>query len=188
MKNIDQSYSPNQSVINRVQATLGEFSDHKACWPWPKSCTKAGYGQLSTSNGSAKSVELHYAHRVSLFISIGPLPKGMYCCHKCDNPRCINPSHLFLGTPKINNLDSKRKGRNNKGAKQPLGDKHWTRKTPEKMTAKMIGERNHCAKLTVKIVKELRVSSETLAWWSERTGATCTALSNARRGKSWRSV
>ena len=74
------------------------------CWRWG-ACTKNGYG--NTHRG--------YAHRMSWEIHNGPVPSGMFVCHRCDNKLCVNPSHLFLGSPKDNNSDMWAKGRGANG-------------------------------------------------------------------------
>ena len=71
------------------------------CWRWLASKNKGGYGQLSG----------YIAHRVSYTIHYGAIPKGMIVCHKCDNPECTNPEHLFVGTYKDNWDDAISKGR-----------------------------------------------------------------------------
>jgi len=69
-----------------------------------------GYGRFHFAADGKQLAE--GAHRVSYRIHKGPIPDGMLVCHHCDNPPCINPDHLFLGTPKQNTDDMVKKGRN----------------------------------------------------------------------------
>lgn len=83
----------------------------QSCWAWIAAQTQSGYGVFTVSSGGPfRSVQV-MAHRVAYLIGIGSDPMGMLVCHRCDNPPCCNPSHLFLGTDKDNAEDRERKGR-----------------------------------------------------------------------------
>lgn len=75
------------------------------CWIWKKCKTKSQYGRAIYGG-------LGYpAHRLAYILAKGPIPKGLFVCHKCDVPACCNPEHLFLGTTKDNIRDMISKGR-----------------------------------------------------------------------------
>jgi hypothetical protein len=76
------------------------------CWEWQGGKTAAGYGELGV--GTNKTM---YAHRLSYRIYRGDIPRGLYICHACDNPGCVNPAHLFLGSDADNQRDKIQKGR-----------------------------------------------------------------------------
>lgn len=86
----------------------------EGCWDWNGVKDKDGYGQIPC--GYHKQAK---AHRVSWTLHNGNIPKGIIVCHKCDNPPCTNPEHLFLGTKKDNDNDCRKKGRAAVGSKQP---------------------------------------------------------------------
>ena len=79
----------------------------------------------SRTDGTRRSES---AHRVSYMLNYGEIPGGMEVCHKCDNPRCINPEHLFIGTRKDNIADREAKGRNI----VPIGEEHVNAKLSKK--------------------------------------------------------
>lgn len=76
------------------------------CWHWVGPTNAFGYGRM-TNNG-----RLQVAHRLSYEAFVGQIPDGLYALHKCDNPSCINPDHLWLGTYSDNIKDAWDKGRN----------------------------------------------------------------------------
>jgi hypothetical protein len=115
------------------------------CWVWTASCLPSGYGQFSISRNRAR-----VAHRVSWEMHFGPIPDGLLVCHHCDNPPCVRPDHLFLGTDSTNAWDKVAKGRAPRGDAHPNrlhpehmahGDNHYSRRTPEKMRRKLSLER-----------------------------------------------
>lgn len=79
----------------------------KQCWEWTASTYKKGYGSFWLNGRNVR------AHRFSYEMLIGPIPAGMKVLHKCDNPKCVRPDHLFLGTINDNNKDKARKNRAN---------------------------------------------------------------------------
>lgn len=78
------------------------------CWIWSGSRTKTGYGLFDTPT--------RLAHRISYELTTGPIPDGLAILHKCDNPSCVRPDHLWAGTLSENQKDSKRKGRHYEAA------------------------------------------------------------------------
>ncbi len=83
------------------------------CWPWTAQRDRDGYGKFWLRGRD------HAAHRVVIEVEGGELPEGKVVCHRCDNPPCVNPAHLFVGTVSDNNRDAVAKGRLARGEARP---------------------------------------------------------------------
>lgn len=92
-----------EKIAERIKSKIKVQSS--GCWVWQGATDNKGYGQIRVRKGT------HLAHRISYFIFTGINPEGKHCCHKCDNPPCVNPAHIFLGNMKDNIIDSVQKRR-----------------------------------------------------------------------------
>ena len=92
-----------KSVLERFEKYIDKNGD---CWEWKGKISPFGYGQFSVSWG-----ECWQAHRLAFKLYKKEIPKGMCVCHTCDNRKCVNPKHLWLGTRNDNNQDMIKKGR-----------------------------------------------------------------------------
>lgn len=140
------------------------------CWPWmgAKWCGDGLlYGKLVW--GSRGDQKWLHAHRVAYEFTNGAIGCGLCVCHKCDNPPCCNPKHLFLGTKTDNNADKKQKGR----------------------SANVVGELNPRSKLTDEVVKEIRAWLEngvTQTFLAKKYGVTQAQIWRVKNGITWRHV
>jgi hypothetical protein len=140
--------------------------DDRGCWEWGGARNEHGYGQTAIK---------HYlqmkAHRLSWMIHHSIIADEVCVLHKCDNPPCVNPDHLFIGTKKDNMQDCSRKGR----------VRYILRR----------GESNECAKLTDKKVAEARrlyASGDSLRSVAQRYGVNSKTMSRAIHGLQWAHV
>ena len=147
------------------------------CWLWQGGLDKQGRGRIWT-NGC-----LRLAHREVWRVINGPIQNGKLLCHICDNPQCVNPKHLYVGTQKDNVRDMMKKGR------------HWTTKQP--VRAEKIGRQNGLkntwakgagnpkAKLTEQQVRFIRADPRSTKYLVADYGVDRTTIQRIRRGASW---
>lgn len=109
------------------------------CWMWTGSKSKKGYGRIGLGRRESGNA---MAHRVSYELHVGPIPDGMVVLHKCDNPSCVNPDHLRVGTQVENLLDMRSKGRHRWG-ERPSGERHPMSKLTVEQVADIRSKRNH---------------------------------------------
>lgn len=128
----------------------------EGCWEWTGGRNPSGYGRVQLGSN------WYLAHRVAWVLANGSIPEGMFICHHCDNPPCVRPDHLFVGTAKDNSHDMAAKGRGCSGEKAiyrryphlvPRGDNHPQRRRPEIV---LRGEQRPWAKYTREKVLEVR--------------------------------
>ena len=146
----------------------------KGCLEWTKSLNNKGYGTVYY-NGKQGLV-----HRVTDQAANGPIPKGLFVLHRCDNPKCINPEHLFVGTAKDNVHDMIAKGRNSKPPANYKG--RHTGKMPK-------GEQMPNSTLTEPVVRNifaLHMAGKNVTFISEATGQKKHVVADICRGRSWR--
>lgn len=141
------------------------------CWEWTGSQDVHGYGQINL--GQPRKLML--THRLSWQFANGPIPEGMKILHKCDNPRCVRPDHLFIGTMADNTRDMMNKHRHhshNHTNYMPRGkDHHYYNAGP---------------KLTRKIAEKIRKSDEPQYVLAKKYGVHQSLISMIKSGKIWK--
>jgi hypothetical protein len=145
------------------------------CWEWQAFRSKFGYGKTGVGG------RVHFAHRVAWELTYGPIPDGIRVLHRCDNPPCVNPAHLFLGTMSDNMQDMWDKGRHEPPKKQP-------KPAP---IGRARGERHGLAKLTAEIVllaRQQAAAGTTYQALALQHGVTKQAIRYAVLRHTWKHV
>ena len=156
---------PMFSMVMRIKSRVN-VNPRTGCWNWTGSFRKDGYGKLlvgSKIDGSRRTVT---ASRASYETFVGKIPPGMVVCHKCDNPRCVNPDHLFVGTWKDNFDDMVRKGRRHQARGSHIG----------------------CSKLTEAVVRRIKQSPKSTKELADRYGVHVSTIQKIKNGVSWKHV
>ena len=134
-----------------------------SCWNWTAGKSGEGYGRFGAGRRYGLS---EYAHRISWAIHFGIIPDNLHVLHRCDNPSCVNPKHLFLGTHQDNMLDRDTKGRN----------------------AHLSGEKAGNSKLTEAQVLGILTDNRSRKVIAKEYGISRMQVSNIVNRKSWRHI
>lgn len=146
------------------------IQNEQGCWGWKGMPDENGYGRIAIGGSVYRQV---LAHRLSYTLHYGPIPEGMHVLHRCDNPPCTRPDHLFLGTHADNMADMKIKGRR-KG--------------------RMIGEKAPKSKLTAEQVMQIRSryrgrrQSPSMPQLAAEYGVNKSSIGRIIRGENWKHV
>lgn len=140
----------------KIDMTPGYGPEGK-CWEWTGARCSFGYGSFRVGD------KIDGAHRVAYELDVGPIPKGLWVCHTCDNPPCVNPKHLFLGTRADNHGDMCAKNRQTK---------------PK-------GETNAAHKLTDDEVRFIRKTALGPTALAEMFGVHRSTIHNVRSRQTW---
>lgn len=160
---MDLSAAQRDAVVDRILSKVK--GGPGGCWIWTGTRNRWGYGGVSVKG------RMWLAHRASYTLFAEPIPDGLQVCHRCDNPPCINPKHLFLGTPRDNVADMISKGRAVKLAQR--------------------GELNRNAKLTaenVAMVRKRLAAGETQQSIADSLGVSRSAVKDINTGRKWASL
>lgn len=171
--------------IKRFWSFVDSSGGNEACWLWTGRKDRRGYGVFPRKGPGGS----RFAHRTCLeLVTETSIPKGMCACHICDNPSCVNPAHIFIGTHAENMADAAGKGRLS-GRRCATGDAHWSAKRPELIPRGNLHPNRKLDEDDVRLIRRLfdngEVSGVELA---KRFDVTPQAISLIVRRKNWRHV
>lgn len=171
---ISRWYLSTLSLEERFWLKVDRAAHPRGCWLWVGGTDGRGYGVFCL--GTKPRSRFIRAHRFAYELRHGPIPDGMFACHRCDTPGCVNPDHIFLGTPADNIDDMRAKGRGFD--------------IPNELKAR--GEQHTHAKLTDAIVRELRERHEaggmSIAALALQYGVSRESAGDAINRRTWKHV
>lgn len=189
------SRSPSETDSeDRFWSRVSIVDDETSCWEWIAGCFPDGYGSV-VIDGRKRG-----AHRVAYERTYGKIPSGLCVLHRCDNPPCVRPAHLFLGTHADNAADRGQKGRTARGdasgarlhperLKPATGAAHGARLHPERLAR---GTANGAARLNEHVVRKIRHLYITGGWTQadlgRQFGVSRSTISLVIRGLTWAHV
>jgi hypothetical protein len=142
----------------------------EGCWDWSGKIAKSGYGAMTLNF----QYNIGNAHRASWIIHKGIIPKGKQVCHSCDNRKCTNPEHLWIGTAKDNAQDREIKGRSNN--------------TPPPVKRGSSNGNSSLDESSVVEIKRLLKEGESLAEIARKYGVTKTGIYHIKKGNCWKHI
>ena len=152
--------SSQKSIIERIyEKTICDIKTQ--CWNWTGHLIQGGYGTISINN------KIKYIHRIIYEYFYGPIPEDKpLILHRCDNPKCCNPMHLYAGTDQDNMNDKRKRNRCNS----------------------VYGEKNGRAKFTEKQILEIRKSKELLIVLAKRFNVSYSTIQKIKNRKTWKHI
>jgi hypothetical protein len=142
-------------VSSAAERFAEKYLSGDGCWQWISTRTKKGYGHFWFDGAPWQ------AHRVSYVLNVGEIPHGMHVLHRCDNPGCVRPDHLFLGSNMDNVADKIAKGRHPRGSAAS------------------------CAKLTETEAASIRADTRSHRAIGEAFGVSHTVVWSIKKGAAW---
>ncbi len=150
------------ATLNRPEDFFGKIEKTPSgCWEWSGFRNGSGYGMFGIGGKTIR------AHRYSYEMHKGPIPTGLLVCHSCDNPPCVNPDHLWLGTHRDNGQDMSKKGRGTK-------------------TPSVHSEQHPLSKLTKDKARAIRADARPARIVAAEYGVSSSLVEGIRRGTHWK--